>query len=58
MHHGLAESIHNERAIVLEAVYRKHPDRFVNKPPTPSTLPTAAWINKPKEPPTPGNSAQ
>ena len=27
----------------------RHPERFVRKPPVPPELPTAAWINKPKE---------
>ncbi|MBC7593286.1 MAG: transposase family protein [Kineosporiaceae bacterium] len=58
MHHGLAEGIHNERAIVLDAVYQQHPERFVNRPPIPPTLPTAAWINKPKEQPPPDHTAQ
>jgi hypothetical protein len=34
---------------VLNAAYATHPERFVSKPPTPLELPTAAWINKPKD---------
>jgi putative transposase len=58
MHHGLANELYAQRATVLDAVYQRHPNRFVNKPPHPPTLPTAAWINKPKETPTPDNLAQ
>lgn len=41
------------RADVLDAVYQKHPERFVRKPPEPPEppkLPEAVWINKPDEP--------
>jgi len=31
---------------VLDAAYAAHPERFVRHPPTPPTLPKAAWINK------------
>lgn len=58
MHHGLAENLHRQRAIVLNNSYRRHPERFVNKPPQPPTLPTAAWINKPKEQPDTDHSTQ
>jgi putative transposase len=40
---------------VLDAAYAAHPERFVRKPPIPPQLPTAAWINKPKED-TPGTT--
>jgi hypothetical protein len=33
-----------------DAAYARHPERFVRKPPAPPQLPSAAWINKPKEP--------
>jgi putative transposase len=48
-HHGDAKQLHATRADVLDASYRRHPERFVRKPPVPPQLPTAAWINKPKE---------
>jgi putative transposase len=32
----------------LDAAYAAHPERFVNKAPTPPELPGAAWINKPQ----------
>lgn len=49
LHYGRAEAIQAHRATVLDAAYAAHPERFVRKPPTPSPLPEAAWINKPKE---------
>ncbi len=48
VHHEQATELHAVRARVLEAAYARNPERFVRKPPTPPTLPTAAWINKPK----------
>jgi putative transposase len=47
VHHGQAESVHAARSVVLDAAYAATPDRFVNQPPRPPALPTAAWINKP-----------
>jgi len=50
VHHGLAARITEQRAVVLEAAYATHPERFVRKKPTPPVLPTAAWINPPARP--------
>ncbi len=50
VHYGLAEMRHAERALVLQAAYAAHPERFVRQVPTPPALPTAAWINKPINP--------
>jgi len=47
VHYGTAQVIREKRALVLDAAYAAHPERFVNKPPTPPLLPGAAWINKP-----------
>ena len=47
VHHGRAPALHAERARVLQQAYARTPERFVRRPPTPPTLPTAAWINKP-----------
>jgi putative transposase len=47
VHYGRAETVRAVRAEVLNAAYARNPDRFVNKPPQPAALPTAAWINKP-----------
>ena len=49
VHHGQAPELRAARADVLDAAYQRHPERFVRKPPAPPELPTAAWINKPKE---------
>ncbi len=49
MHYGQAQQLYNQRAEILTAAYAAHPERFVRKPPIPPELPTAAWINKPKE---------
>jgi putative transposase len=49
VHHGQAQQLHTTRARVLEAAFAAHPERFVRKQPVPPELPTAAWINKPKE---------
>ncbi|MGP0036917.1 MAG: IS3 family transposase, partial [Solirubrobacteraceae bacterium] len=49
VHHEKAPAFHAARARVLNAAYDRHPERFVRKPPVPPELPTAAWINKPKE---------
>ncbi len=48
-HHGQAPALHAAREHVLDAAYARNPERFVRKPPVPPELPTAAWINKPKE---------
>jgi putative transposase len=49
VHFGTAATVRSERALVLDAAYAAHPERFVNGPPTPPPLPGPAWINKPKE---------
>jgi putative transposase len=51
VHYGRAELVRAQRARVLADAYAEHPERFVRKPPTPPALPTAAWINEPKEDP-------
>ena len=47
VHHGLAPQITAARQDTLLAVYARHPERFVCKPPRPPILPEAAWINPP-----------
>lgn len=44
----LAGALLGRRAIVLDAAYAAHPERFVNKRPAPPELPGVAWINKPQ----------
>jgi putative transposase len=47
VHFGRAAAVRERRAVVLDAAYQRHPERFVRKPPTPPALPTAVWINPP-----------
>ena len=49
VHYGRAEAVRAQRAGVLSAAYVDHPERFVRKAPEPPALPTAVWINEPKE---------
>ena len=49
VHYGLAANRREQRAGVLKQAYEKNPQRFVRGLPSPALLPTAAWINKPKE---------
>ena len=49
VHHGLAPAAIQERQHALLAAYHTHPERFVRKPPAPSPLPGAVWINPPKQ---------
>jgi putative transposase len=49
VHFGRAPLIQRERALVLEAAYAAHPERFVRQLPLPPPLPGPAWINKPQE---------
>ncbi len=51
VHYGRAEAVRAKRAEVLTGAYAAHPERFVRKPPEPPALPTAVWINEPKEDP-------
>jgi putative transposase len=47
VHHGQAAKILAARQDVLHDAYTAHPERFVNKRPTPLPLPEAVWINPP-----------
>jgi putative transposase len=51
VHYGLAQKRREQRAVVLKEAYEKNPERFVRGLPKPALLPTAVWINKPKEMP-------
>jgi putative transposase len=50
IHYGEAAKLHAERTRVLLAAHAAHPQRFVNGPPSPPALPSAAWINRPAAP--------
>lgn len=47
VHHGLAEQRLAERALVMEAAYHAHPERFVRGLPKVPALARAVWINPP-----------
>jgi putative transposase len=51
VHYGRAAALLDQRQCVLSHAYQAHPERFVRKPPTPPALPSAAWINPPKNEP-------
>lgn len=57
VHYGLAQKRREQRAVVLQEAYERNPGRFVRGLPQPALLPTAAWINKPREIP-PSESAE
>jgi putative transposase len=48
VHYGHAQQIVGRRQQTLDGAYQAHPERFVNKRPTPPSLPEAVWINPPK----------
>jgi putative transposase len=47
VHYGQAQAVLDRRQQVLQVAYAAHPERFVRGAPTPPSLPTAVWINKP-----------
>lgn len=49
VHFGRAEEMQAKRTCVLAQAYLRTPERFVQGRPRPPALPTAAWINQPKE---------
>jgi putative transposase len=49
LHSGKAHVVREKRCTVLAQAYAEHPERFVKGLPLPPEIPTAAWINKPKE---------
>ena len=49
VHRGRGEQVRAARQVVLTDAYAAHPERFVRKRPEPPKLPTAVWINPPKE---------
>jgi putative transposase len=51
MHFGRALAVLQQRQDVLEAAYRRTPQRFVKGLPKPLALPTAVWINPPAKQP-------
>jgi putative transposase len=49
VHSGTAAQLWEARQHVLQTAYVAHPERFVKGQPVPPALPTAAWINPPKD---------
>jgi len=49
VHYGTAAQVLASRYQVLLAAHAQHPERFVGGPPERQTLPSAVWINPPKE---------
>ena len=49
LHYGNAGAIQITRQTALDAAFLAHPGRFKQTKPHPPALPTAAWINPPKE---------
>ena len=47
VHYGRAATVLANRHRTRLAAYAAHPERFVQGPPRPDTLPTAVWINRP-----------
>ena len=47
VHYGKSAAIIEQRAAHLLAAHAAHPQRFVNKVPTPPPLPTSVYINRP-----------
>ena len=53
VHYGLATALRVTRQDTLDAAFRANPNRFKNKNPMLSPMPTAAWINPPPQETTP-----
>lgn len=49
VHYGHEPKLRAQRQSVLEQAYLDHPERFVNGKPELRPLPTAVWINPPKD---------
>jgi transposase InsO family protein len=51
LHYGRAEEVIDHRNKVLEGAYARNPSRFKNRIPSAGEVPTAVWINPPKQEP-------
>jgi len=49
VHHGHAVELTQRRVVTLTAAFAANPNRFKQVAPTPPALPSAAWINPPKQ---------
>jgi putative transposase len=57
VHYGRADEVRKVRAATLSAAFATHPERFVNKHPSPTDVPTEVWINPPSAPKKEGTTA-
>ena len=53
VHYGRANAVFEKRAQTLDAAFLANPKRFKGNAPQPPRLPTAVWINPPKQETTP-----
>ena len=49
VHYGRAQTLFEQRADILNVAFEAHPNRFKGRAPQPPRLPTAVWINPPKQ---------
>jgi putative transposase len=49
VHSGQATFVTQQRQVALHKAYEAHPERFVRGIPKPPAVPTAVWINPPKD---------
>lgn len=49
VHYGQAAGVLQQRQQILDQAYQRHPERFVGGAPQVAQLPSAVWINPPKE---------
>lgn len=49
VHFGMAQAKREQRRQVLAEAFAQHPERFPNGRPSPRPLPTAVWINPPRQ---------
>ena len=49
VHYGHVNTVLDQRADVLTAAYRAHPDRFIHHPPVPQQPSSVAYINRPTD---------
>ena len=49
VHYGRANAVFQQRAQTLDAAFLANPNRFKGNAPQPPKLPTAVWINPPKQ---------
>lgn len=58
VHHGRSAAVLAKREEVLRQAYANHPERFVQGVPKPPRLPSAVWINPPKNDESPSVAEQ